>query len=192
MALPAAAQCGHAVDATGVGVGEPRSGRLATADADLHSYSNGHPVGDARALQRAETAHEAGCVSWCVAGGDGGCQSRLILASGRGTSEQIRLLVSELPRRPDLELALAICLPGLARPRAGRISACRRELGQPVRLRAQLPLVDAQLALAVPAILPGDSGRASAEALIDLADRYGLRRVNELLSEWIERRGLAT
>jgi hypothetical protein len=53
VALPVAAQCGHAVDATGVGVGEPRSGRLATADADLHSYSNGHPVGDARALQRA-------------------------------------------------------------------------------------------------------------------------------------------
>jgi len=46
--------------------------------------------------------------------------------------------------------------------------------------------------LAALAVLPGDSGRAGAEVLIDLADRYGFRRVDQLLSEWIERRGLAT
>jgi hypothetical protein len=57
---------------------------------------------------------------------------------------------------------------------------------------ATFPLIDAQLALAALAVLPGDGGRAGAEALIDLAERYGLHRVDQLLSEWIERRGLAT
>ena len=35
-------------------------------------------------------------------------------------------------------------------------------------------------------------GRAGAEALIDLADRYGLRRVDRLLSEWNDPRGLSS
>jgi hypothetical protein len=124
---------------------------------------------------------------------DGHAITRLqrLLASGRGTSEQIRLLVSELPRRPDLELALAICLALLDREPTVYPRAAAR-WGSRFALERNLPLVDAQLTLAALAVLPGDGGRAGAEALIDLADRYGLRRVDQLLSEWIERRGLAT
>jgi hypothetical protein len=124
---------------------------------------------------------------------DGHAITRLqrLLASGRGTSEQIRLLVSELPRRPDLELALAICLALLDREPTVYPRAAAR-WGSRFALEHNLPLVDAQLTLAALAVLPGDGGRAGAEALIDLADRYGLRRVDQLLSEWIERRGLAT
>jgi hypothetical protein len=114
-----------------------------------------------------------------------------LLASGRGTSEQIRLLVSELPHRPDLELALAICLALLDREPAVYPRAAAR-WGSRFALERNLPLVDAQLALAALAVLPGDGGRAGAEALIDLADRYGLHRVDRLLSEWIDRRGLAS
>ena len=129
----------------------------------------------------------------CSMTSDGHAITRLqrLLASGRGTSEQIRLLVSELPRRPDLELALAICLALLDREPAVYPRAAAR-WGSRFALERNLPLVDAQLALAALAVLPGDGGRAGAEALIDLADRYGLRRVDQLLSEWIERRGLAT
>ena len=54
------------------------------------------------------------------------------------------------------------------------------------------PLVDAQLALAALAVLPGDGGRAGAEALIDLADRHGLRRVDQMLGDWTDRHGLRT
>ncbi len=114
-----------------------------------------------------------------------------LLDSGRGTSEQIRRLVSELPRRPDLELALAICLALLDwEPAICQRAAAR--WGSRFALERNLPLVDAQLALAALAVLPGDGGRAGAEALIDLADRYGLHRVDRLLSEWLDRRGLAT
>ena len=35
---------------------------------------------------------------------------RLVTPSNRGTAHQIRALVAELPARPDLELALLICL----------------------------------------------------------------------------------
>ena len=124
---------------------------------------------------------------------DGHAITRLhrLLASGRGPSAQIRGLVSELPRRPDLELALAICLALLDREPAVYPRAAAR-WGSRFALERNLPLVDAQLALAALAVLPGDGGRAGAEALIDLADRYGLRRVDELLSRWIERRGLAS
>ena len=103
---------------------------------------------------------------------DGHAITRLqrLLASGRGTSEQIRLLVSELPRRPDLELALAICLALLDRePAVYPLAAAR--WGSRFALERNLPLVDAQLALAALAVLPEDGGRAGAEALIDLADR---------------------
>jgi hypothetical protein len=128
----------------------------------------------------------------CSMTSDGHAITRLhrLLDSGRGTSEQIRLLVSELPRRPDLELALAICLALLDREPAVYPRAAAR-WGSRFALERNLPLVDAQLALAALAVLPGDGGRAGAGALIDLAERYGLHRVDRLLSEWIDRRGLA-
>jgi hypothetical protein len=53
-------------------------------------------------------------------------------------------------------------------------------------------LVDAQLTLAALAALPGEGARAGAEALIELAERYRLRRVDELLTVWVERRGLGS
>src|SRR5439155_15549826 len=45
-ALPNLQRSGHRAAVTPVGVEEPRSGRLATADADLPSLSYGHLVGD--------------------------------------------------------------------------------------------------------------------------------------------------
>ena len=39
-------------------------------------------------------------------------------------------------------------------------------------------------------MLPGPGARAGAEALIELSDRYGLRRVDDLLSAWLRARGL--
>jgi hypothetical protein len=40
------------------------------------------------------------------------------------------------------------------------------------------------------ALLPEAGAQAGAEALIELAGRYGLRRVDELLGGWLRRRGL--
>ena len=51
-------------------------------------------------------------------------------------------------------------------------------------------LEDAQLAIAALGVLPGPGARAGAEALIELSDRYGLRRVDDLLSAWLRARGL--
>jgi hypothetical protein len=49
--------------------------------------------------------------------------------------------------------------------------------------------VDTQLTLAALAVLPGPSARAGVEALAELTDRYGLRRLDELLIAWADRRG---
>ena len=57
-------------------------------------------------------------------------------------------------------------------------------------IERRLTLTDAQLALAALAALPTESARACAEALIELAARYRLQRIDELLTEWSERRGL--
>jgi hypothetical protein len=39
-------------------------------------------------------------------------------------------------------------------------------------------------------VLPGAGAQAGAEALIELASRYDLRRVDELLGGWLRRRSL--
>ena len=113
--------------------------------------------------------------------------TRLQRALERGTTNQIRAIVAELPRPPALEDALAICLAFLERepetyPRAAAKWASR------FAIERQLSLIDAQLTLAALAALPSQSARAGAEALIELADRYKLRRVDELLTGWIEQR----
>ena len=59
-------------------------------------------------------------------------------------------------------------------------------------IERRLTLTDAQLALSALAALPGASARAGAEALIELADRYRLQRVDELLTAWVERRAGGT
>jgi hypothetical protein len=122
---------------------------------------------------------------------DGHALTRLARALERGTAHQIRAIVAELPRPPDLEDALAICLALLDRepetyPRAAAKWASR------FAIERRLTLTDAQLALSALAALPGDSARAGAEALIELADRYRLQRVDELLTGWLERRAQGT
>lgn len=62
--------------------------------------------------------------------------------------------------------------------------------GSWLALERKLTLVDAQLALASLAVLPGPGARAGAEALIELSDRAGLRRVDELLGGWMCARGI--
>jgi hypothetical protein len=54
-------------------------------------------------------------------------------------------------------------------------------VGEPFAIERRLTLTDAQLILAALASLAGDSARAGAEALIELAERYPLQRVDELL-----------
>ena len=124
---------------------------------------------------------------------DGHAISRLqrLITSDRGTVNQIRALVAELPAKPDLELALAILLALLARePDTWRRAAAR--WGSRFTLERNLTLPDAQLTLAALAVLPGAGGRGGAEALIDLADRHGLRRVDQVLGDWTDRHGLGT
>jgi hypothetical protein len=119
---------------------------------------------------------------------DGHALTRLKRAIERGTALQIRAVVAELPRPPDLEDALAICLALLDRepdtyPRAAAKWASR------FAIERRLTLTDAQLTLAALAALPGESARAGAEALIELAERYRLERVDALLMTWTEKRG---
>jgi hypothetical protein len=61
--------------------------------------------------------------------------------------------------------------------------------GSRLALERKLDLVDAQLALAGLAALPGPGARAGAEALIEISTRYGVRRGEELLLAWLDRRG---
>lgn len=122
---------------------------------------------------------------------EGHALTRLQRAIERGTANQIRAIVAELPRPPALEDALAICLAFLDRepetyPRAAARWASR------FAIERRLTLTDAQLTLSALAALPGESARAGAEALIELADRYRLQRVDELLGGWVDRRAIGT
>ena len=122
---------------------------------------------------------------------DGHALTRLRHALERGTANQIRAIVAELPRPPDLEDALAICLALLDRepetyPRAAAKWASR------FAIERRLPLTDAQLTLAALATLPGEGARAGVEALIELTNRCRLQRVDDLMTSWAERRGLGS
>ncbi len=113
------------------------------------------------------------------------------LANDRCTAAQIRALVAELPGPVGLEDALAILLALLDRdPETFSRAAAR--WGARLALERKLTLVDAQLALASLAVLPGPGfgARAGAEALIELADRHGLCGVDELLGGWMQARGI--
>jgi hypothetical protein len=102
----------------------------------------------------------------------------------------IRAAAAELPSVP-LEDALDISL-ALLELEPGQLPADRDSVGQPAGDRAQARLVEAQLAFAALAALPGPSARAGAEALIEIATRYDLRRAEEMLSAWLDRRAFAT
>ena len=110
------------------------------------------------------------------------------LANPRTSAAQIRAIASELPTI-GLEDALAILLALLDRePQSFSRTAAR--WGGRLMLERRLPLIDAQLTLASLAALPGPGARAGAEALIELSDRYGLRRVDDLLIAWLQARGI--
>jgi len=106
---------------------------------------------------------------WIVTS-DGHALTRLCRALERGSADQIRAIVAELPRPPGLEDALAICLALLDRepetyPRAAAKWASR------FAIERRLTLTESQLVLAALGSLPGESARAGAEALIELAQR---------------------
>jgi hypothetical protein len=122
---------------------------------------------------------------------DGSAVTRLqrALANPRTSAAQIRAVASELPTT-GLEDALAILLAIFDRePRSFSRTAAR--WGARLTIERRLPLADAQLTLASLAVLPGAGARAGAEALIELAGRHGLRRVDELLVAWLHARGIS-
>ena len=124
---------------------------------------------------------------------DGSAVVRLqrLLASPRATSAQLRSVIAELPGPVGLEDALAILLALLDRePQTFSRGAAR--WGARFALERKLTLLDAQLVLASLAVLPeaAPGARAGIESLIELADRYGLRRVDELLVGWMRAHGI--
>ena len=106
----------------------------------------------------------------------------------RSSALLIRTAAAEMPGLVPLEDALDVMLallelepesyPKLAARWASRLAIEKR-----------LTLGDAQLVLAALAVLPGPGARAGAEALIEIASRCGLQRVEGLLLAWLERRG---
>ena len=116
---------------------------------------------------------------------------RRALENERCTVTQIRAIVAELPRPPGLEDGLAILLALLDRE-PGTYPRAAAKWGSRFALKRRLTLVDAQLALAALAVLPEPAARAGVETLAELANRYGLRRVDELLITWADRRGVGT
>jgi hypothetical protein len=110
------------------------------------------------------------------------------LAAPNASAVQIRAAALEVPH-VALEDALAILLALLERePHTFPRGAAR--WGSRLVLERRLALDDAQLTLAALAALPGPGARAGAEALIELSDRFGLRRVDEQLTQWMRARGL--
>jgi hypothetical protein len=107
----------------------------------------------------------------------------------RSSALLIRSAAAELPSVP-LEDALDICLALLdLEPHTYPRTAAR--WGSRLAIERKLDLVDAQLAFSALAALPGPGAKAGAEALIEISTRYGLRRAEELLVGWLDRRGLA-
>ena len=101
----------------------------------------------------------------------------------------IRAAAAELPSVP-LEDALDICLALLELEPDTYPRIATRWGRTRLAIERKLDLVDAQLAFAALAALPGPSARAGAEALIDVSARYDLRRAEQLLLAWLDRRGL--
>jgi hypothetical protein len=111
-----------------------------------------------------------------------------VLATPGSSALQIRAVAAELPH-VRLGDALAILLALLDRePQTFSRGAAR--WGSRLTLAHRLPLDDAQLTLAALATLPGPGARAGAEALIELSNRHGLRRVDEQLIAWMRAHGI--
>jgi len=107
----------------------------------------------------------------------------------RSSALLIRAAAAELPSVP-LEDALDICL-ALLELEPDSYPRIATRWGSRLAIEQKLDLVDAQLAFAALAALPGPGARAGAEALIEISTRCGLRRGEQLLSAWLDRRGLA-
>lgn len=121
---------------------------------------------------------------------DGSAVTRLhrALGNSRTSAAEIRAIAAELPS-VGLEDALAILLALLDRE-PHTFSRAGARWGARLTLERQLSLIDAQLTFASLDALPGPGARAGAEALIELADRHRLRRVDELLTAWLHARGI--
>jgi hypothetical protein len=106
------------------------------------------------------------------------------LANPRASAMQIRAIVAELPGPVALEDALAILLalvdrepetfPGAAVRWGGRLLLDRRLL-----------LVDAQLTLAALVALPGSGSAWAPRFWSSSRGRYGLRRVDARVGDWL-------
>ena len=120
---------------------------------------------------------------------DGSAVMRLkrAIANPHTSGAQIRAIAAELPQI-CLEDALAILLALLDRE-PGSFERAAARWGARLTIEHRLTLTDAQLTLASIATLPGPGAPAGAEALIELADRYGLQRVDALLQAWLSGRG---
>jgi hypothetical protein len=108
------------------------------------------------------------------------------IANPNTSAMQIRAIARELPT-VGLEDALAIVLALLEREPES-FSRTGARWGARLVLERRLDLVDAQLVLASLATLEGPMAAAGAEALAELAQRSGLRRVQLLLEDWLEAR----
>ena len=103
-----------------------------------------------------------------------------VIASPGTTSVQFRAAAAELPR-VGLEDALAILLALYDREPSSYPRTAARWAAR-LTIERQLTLADAQLALAALAVLPEGSAQSSVESLIELSQRHGLRRVEEVLT----------
>jgi hypothetical protein len=107
----------------------------------------------------------------------------------RSSALMIRAAAAEVPAPVPLEDALDICLALLElEPHTYPRTAAR--WGSRLAIERKLHLVDAQLALAALATLPGPGAKAGADALVEISTRYGLRRAEQLILGWLDRRGL--
>jgi hypothetical protein len=108
----------------------------------------------------------------------------------RSSALMIRAAAAELPHPIALEDAQDICLALLElEPHTYPQTATR--WGGRLAIERKLTLVDAQLAFAALAALPGLGAKAGAEALIEISGRYGLPGVEERLLAWLDRRRLS-
>jgi hypothetical protein len=119
---------------------------------------------------------------------DGHPYARFRRALGGTSVTMIRAAAADLGH-VSLEDGLAICLAFLdlepaTFPRAASRWAAR------FTLERKLTTVESQLALAALAALDGPAARAGAEALIELSTQHRLSRIDLLLGDWLDRKGL--
>jgi hypothetical protein len=107
-----------------------------------------------------------------------------------GSASLIRAAAAELPGPVPLEDALEVCLALLELEPQTFDHAAARWAARLI-IERRLAITDAQLAISAIAALGGGERRAGAEALICLCERYKLTRGERILTNWLERHGLA-